>query len=1721
MNPFGILHAVQGSYRKYVESFQRIASPDIVPVLSDAIEKGELLWKEPYIQIGRRFKPGGSLHDLISDGTLHPDCRNVFYRDESDPKSDAIQLHAHQFRSVRAAAAGQNYLVSTGTSSGKSFCFYIPIVDYCLKTKGQRGIKAILVYPLNALANSQYWNMARRLHGTGVKIGKYTGQTERTDQSALEAYRRLTGSDKPYDSEVLSRSEMYENPPDILITNYKMLEYMLIRPQDRRMLNPAWADALQFLVLDEAHTYEGRRGADVALLMRRLKRRMNGCGRIRCVATSATLVKNDDPTQARAEVGGFFQQLFGEKLGEYITEEEEALPPAEYEIPGILTPQPALLEAFDPTKLPTVWPLAEAVFGRTLAASERTPQSLEILLRGFQGYQFLVQALAERPKQIAELVTEFLERNANRSEAEARFCVEATLRLGLVEVADGRQLIPIKLHQFLQSGAKIYRCFRCNHLSLHGEASCPRCAAEGVTVSLYPLHFCRACGTELAGLSWTDEGNVVPWDMDQEDREQVAHAGYLYRFTNRDTWDEVKSTIPEEWLKLDGAPRKKYVGYVPQAATMVITESRLLLGDLAPGQDRTIGAIAPFPLKLCPACGVTRTEGRLRESNKLNFVSKVGRSTAINILTLALLTAKPDPTKPKSLIFCDIRQDAALQAGNMDDWYAHVLFRCQLFRTLEEAPAEGWDLAKVIGRLFERLEEDGFFDQHLPGVKIDSARKRSIVNGYLSYCLLEDLAVSRWYSDVNLEEVGLLRVDYDGLADLAKSSASAFSPLSVDEVYDLLLGVLEELRRNKAYAFDAWKDAGAFWGRFKNLGSDDNEPEPFLIPRTYSPPAALVMERTESDDVYPISVGERSLLYQWMERTFGSGEYLATAIRTLEQDNYLVSSRYGMGKTSVKGLALNELHLRIRSTETQKAKRCPKCGRIFWWRKNQGCMNARCRVSLEPLSVYAEQQRYYRDLYRAAATLPYLEAEDHSQQVSDTDRIEREKHFASSNEKLNVLSCTPTMELGIDIGELGSVILRNVPPNPANYVQRAGRAGRRGQGAVVLTFCATTGESTHDRHFYKHPDQMIAGQILVPRFDLANEGLLRSHLHSLVAEVAELSVLEENSHYFEPTQNEQERLIPRVSVRQEFQGVLTDRSELIRQAIESLFLTDTTLDTTPIRERFTDWQNDFWAAFESHLNALADEHVSVNLEISAMMRTAVKYDQELMTALMQRRTDIHTGGRGPRLSKKQRSSSGRSPYAMDQWLSTRGFLPGYAFGGEYITIQFPNPDDDFVREPQRALREFGPRALCYAGKRRWVVNSAVVGKEDLRAFKRCGSCGRIREITQNTLATCECGKALDAAPIQAMRMPSVRVKTENRISRWEEIRESKSFVMEEFAELPPAKSAWSFTNGSINVLLEFFPSATVTSINYRSKFATSDGASSQQVKPDLLYRPGFSIDEGDWKLRPADAPEGDNKYRALYSSGSHDALRLTVTNVDKDKAELIRVTLRTALTVGLSLALRQGPSEIRAFDLPTSDPATIQSLFYEATAGSAGALARALEIQTWREVVTQTMDALHFGSDGQDERTDCATACYECLQDFFNQREHKLLNRHEVKDLLLWLRDATPHPIGKDNWQQLIDNISGSGAANERRFLQLLRDNGLPLPKRAHYALPEEGPPIAEIDFQVGSVHVLVDGSIHHQKWVAEKDEVKRRALRAEGYTLFVFEISDEEGSLQRLKERL
>jgi len=222
MNVFNAVDKLRETYQRYVFTFQKFRNPAIQEWVNEKMSEGGLLWKDSHVELKRRFKAGLNIQEHADTGLLHPKTPQIFSSDDKP-----IELYKHQEDAiVSIISKNQNTIITTGTGSGKSFCFGIPIIDECLKLKDQNigGIKAILIYPMNALANSQYDDFAKRLAGSGLKIALYTGDTAPEPDAARGFHYDAFGRE-PVDSEVLSRTEIQENPPDILITNYVMLEY--------------------------------------------------------------------------------------------------------------------------------------------------------------------------------------------------------------------------------------------------------------------------------------------------------------------------------------------------------------------------------------------------------------------------------------------------------------------------------------------------------------------------------------------------------------------------------------------------------------------------------------------------------------------------------------------------------------------------------------------------------------------------------------------------------------------------------------------------------------------------------------------------------------------------------------------------------------------------------------------------------------------------------------------------------------------------------------------------------------------------------------------------------------------------------------------------------------------------------------------------------------------------------------------------------------------------------------------------------------------------------------------------------------------------------------------------------------------------------------------------------------------------------------------------------
>jgi ATP-dependent helicase YprA (DUF1998 family) len=288
VDAFGVLDKVLADYESFVAGFLNIQDDRVRQKVESEIDNG-LLWPEPWLALNPAFEPGGTVTDLVDRGVLHPTNREIFrVRTEEDTFGREIDFHRHQTDAFDVANRRESYVLTTGTGSGKSMSYIVPIVDRVLREGSGQGVRAIVVYPMNALANSQRNELEKFLGKDHPKVtfDRYTGQ---------ESHRE--------------REIILQSPPDILLTNYVMLELMLTRPRERSALITS-AENLSFLVLDELHTYRGRQGADVAMLIRRLRGAVGASG-LQCIGTSATLAGPGTKAEQRQQVAELATRIFG------------------------------------------------------------------------------------------------------------------------------------------------------------------------------------------------------------------------------------------------------------------------------------------------------------------------------------------------------------------------------------------------------------------------------------------------------------------------------------------------------------------------------------------------------------------------------------------------------------------------------------------------------------------------------------------------------------------------------------------------------------------------------------------------------------------------------------------------------------------------------------------------------------------------------------------------------------------------------------------------------------------------------------------------------------------------------------------------------------------------------------------------------------------------------------------------------------------------------------------------------------------------------------------------------------------------------------------------------------------------------------------------------------------------------------------------------------------
>lgn len=1082
LNAIAAAERISTHYARYLKTTFEVGDPELGDHVRRALEQAAGLTKGPFLQVVPPFTAGVSLQQLIAEGLMHRDLAML----SADALPLARPLYAHQERALRLAVGNQrNLLVATGTGSGKTETFLLPIIDHLLREREAGtlgpGVRALLLYPMNVLANDQMRRIRALLQPyPELTFGRYIGATEQTNAEARKLFRLHSRGEPALANELMSREEMQATPPNILVTNFSMLEYLLLRTADLKLFvtNPTtW----RFIVLDEVHTYSGAKGTEIASLIRRVKQRVlsqdNQRGSLQCMGTSATL----GGERGNADLVGFASDLFGESFEWDDTDLHKQ---------DVVTPERDAGHLGTPSI-----ELAEHAYSEILARldADGTEHELAEFLAKIAG--IIVPSAKPAPAQVAAVLSadkRFVEMRAHMVQEEVAepdaLAAKYFPKLGttglMALIALGTRarfnpadaaLLPARFHFLVRSLDGVYGCLHPQHpakrarVLLDPHLLCPACEEHDLGVRLFEIAACQACGSAyLAGVSVPEHGK-----------------SYLRATT--------PSNPAREWylLDADGITQtdedEEEIGRSDDSESLLIAENErwLCVGcgaiDEAPGEcgcearaDRKVLLVVANEEGLVTQCV------SCRRRNAAGIVRRLaaGADGPLSVVASDLYQALPPVLTGEHFVagegrklisFADSRQQAAQFAVFLDRTYGRSIQRNLIVRALDglrETIGAGLvSLAELRASVARWAVKEGVSDSG------DLHQAERIASTWI---IREAITGNQRLS---LEGTGLMSVTvkFSRPNSLQPLVDRGFSPA---EALDFIQELLATMRFSGGVLIP------------DGIGAGDIDI-----------PGALVSFRSE---------GSKKGVRAWLPSGNRKNSRSDYARRVLSRMNsaddptdllsglWTILTDVAVPVLSVEQSKRDGVTCRIHHNALEFAVggqsgtwRCDRCRRLTHRSVRGVCPTYGCRGTLKEVNK-AASEGHYAQLYRELAPIP-ARVEEHTAQIQALQATKIQNGFQDG--VINILSCSTTFELGVDVGEIQAVLMRNVPPSAANYVQRAGRAGRRADStALVVTFAQ---RRNHDRYHFENPLPMLRGVVQPPVITLKNLTILRRHVQSV------------------------------------------------------------------------------------------------------------------------------------------------------------------------------------------------------------------------------------------------------------------------------------------------------------------------------------------------------------------------------------------------------------------------------------------------------------------------------------------------------------------------------------------------------------------------------------------------------------------------------------------------
>ena len=1672
-----VRHFLRATFPMTTAGFRRI---DGGTPLEDLLADPRALFKGPYLSLGLPFR------------TADPEAPSPF---EYVPLGFLPFRHQARAFERLSGVLPRSTLVATGTGSGKTESFLYPLLEDAA-ARSAPGVKAIVIYPMNALARDQAGRIAEKIHeGEAlrgrVSVGLFTGDRESTPTTGMSAQAVIT------DHDILRR-----NPPDILLTNYKMLDFLLMRPRDQAIWRFNEPDTLRYLVVDELHTFDGAQGTDLACLIRRLRDRLAPDDKLACVGTSATI----GGAQAAGRLRDYAEEVFATPFDEDAVLLEERLSPDEYleaegrrettehsrwrwparsELPRMRPRNPGTseewlrrqaeiwldrsLELDSPD--PTVRDDARVELGRELVAHQGFA---ELLDRGEQG-----------PVDLNDIAEDWAQRFGLEGPEPAQTMLDSLLAL----VSAARRRIDEKrLAPLVEVRVQLWlRELRRMVASVAPEPALD--FADSLSDQRSGLHLpvvhCREChATGWASVKRPDEGRL----------EEDLRAIYNAWFGNH---PDACLMFPLE----DQPPRTASQGTAGFVGWVCPEE-----GQLRPGRSAETGGSDGSPCESDAGVRVWQpdmTRERSRREHKVRVshhdcpfcgaadgLSLLGaRAASLSSVVIGQLYHSLHNEHRKLIAFSDSVQDAAHRAGFFEARTYTTLVRRAIAQFVNDRGRD-LDLAMVareMPRYWRRaLGDDARFvgtfiapnmvwlrdyeqlvamDALAPGSDLPE-----LVSQRLEWEVMQGFGL-RARIGRTLERGRIATVGVNIEDELLPSARTLADRLSEE------IGPLRDVGVQKVQAFLQgllWRGRtrGGFYHPFLDeyIQARGKTYKPFnlsLFLPNYGgaarPPALWTLGRVGKsfDDLH----GESGSWFRaWFDRVLATDEHvLASAefrqvmsltVDVLRRDGWLLERP--VGDQAVFGLDPQRWYAGIQV----KSLHCGVCGHPVEVLDNEyrhwlgvPCLRSTCEGHYEQPVRPSEQDA----LQEGQGAPTRLVTAEHTALLDSDGRAAIEGSFKRDDPlpwDVNLLSATPTLEMGIDIGDLSSVLLCSVPPSQSNYLQRVGRSGRRDGNSLAVTVANGVG---HDNYFFDDPLKMLAGLVEPPGVFLNAAAVLERQLMAFCLDRWAASGIAKDA--------------------------IPGRMQIVLDAIERDdtrrfphdWLEYVANHRRPIMEGFTalfpGLEDATRASLHRYLFGAADDkQPGMDWRLLNRLRETAQRRRKWTQRIDRLKREIGNLESGPeddKVRERLAGARGEREALMSlrrhlnhqhtlNFLTDEGLIPNYAFPEEGVTLQsiilrrtrsgsgagdgeadrprMERLNFQMQRSAEAALAELAPLNRFYSQGRAVEIDQVDLAADSVQQWRFCDNCQYVEnlETSGDPHSVCpRCGSAQWADAEQrrsVLRMRQVYATADDRESRIgddADDRQPAFYTRQMLVDIDPAqpRRAWRLATEDLPFAFEYIPQVTLREINF-GQLGVEEAEF--RVAGDLNARPGFRICRHCGKVRrpggPAPRPgqfphaydcslarpgaeESEEDYHSslyLFRELHSEAIRILLPLADFAESEVRLHSLIAALNLGLREYFRGSVDHLRVTDYTA--PGEGQGsrrhylVLYDSVPGGTGYLKQLLkDTDPLLEVLRRAWEVVRTCKCREEEDRD---GCYACVLAWRDRYRMPTISRAAAEDLL-------------------------------------------------------------------------------------------------------------------------